>query len=190
MIKQLKSALVLFILLSLATGIVYPMAVTGVAQLLFPAQANGSIILKNGKLLGSALIGQGFSDPKYFWPRPSATSGHAYNAFDAVAQTGSTGSNLGPLSKALVDAVRARLAALHAADPAQTGLVPVDLVTASASGLDPHISVAAARYQIPRVARAERRSGQITGRSIHHRSAVRRPWRAEGECPALESGIG
>jgi potassium-transporting ATPase KdpC subunit len=150
----LKPALVLFALLSLVTGISYPLAVTGLAQALFPGQANGSLVNKDGKLVGSALIGQDFSDPKYFWPRPSATAGHAYNAFDPAALTGSSGSNLGPLSLTLVDRAEARLATLRSADPAQPESVPVDLVTASASGLDPHISIAAAYYQIPRIAQA------------------------------------
>jgi K+-transporting ATPase ATPase C chain len=108
----------------------------------------------DGKVYGSELIGQGFSEPKYFWSRPSATSGHAYNAFDPIHLTGSSGSNLGPLSQTLIDSVRQRVAALHTADPTQTDPIPVDLVTASASGLDPHISLASASYQIPRVARA------------------------------------
>jgi len=152
--SQLRPALTLFALLILVTGVVYPLTLTGFAQMLFPAQANGSLIEKDGKLHGSMLIGQEFSEPKYFWSRPSATAGHAYNAFDAAALTGSSGSNLGPLSQTLVDATGARVAALRAADPTQEDLVPVDLVTASASGLDPHISLAAAYYQIPRVAQA------------------------------------
>lgn len=154
MLPQLKPALVFFILFTVVTGVLYPAAVTGLAQVLFPAQANGSIIEINGELYGSALIGQGFSEPKYFWPRPSTTAGHAYNAFDPIRWTGSSGSNLGPLSQTLIDSVRQRVAALRAADPTQTGPIPVDLVTASASGLDPHISLASAYYQIPRVAQA------------------------------------
>ena len=154
MFDQLKSALVLFALLTIVTGLLYPLVVTGVAQVLFPAQANGSIIEKDGKSLGSALIGQGFSDPNYFWPRPSATSGHAYNSFDPIMLTGSSGSNLGPLSQTLIDSVYQHVAALRAADPTQTAPIPVDLVTSSASGLDPHISLASAYYQIPRVAQA------------------------------------
>jgi K+-transporting ATPase ATPase C chain len=145
---------VLFALLSVVTGIIYPIAVTGAAQVLFPAQANGSLIEREGKLLGSVLIGQDFSGPEYFWPRPSATPGHSYNAFDAAELTGSSGTNLGPLSQALVDAAGARVAALRAADPRPAGPIPVDLVTASASGLDPHLSLAAAYYQIPCVAQA------------------------------------
>ena len=129
------------------TGLVYPLLVTGVAKVAFPDQAAGSLIVKDGKAVGSSLIGQNFSDPKYFWGRPSATSPMPYNA------AGSGGSNQGPLNPALVDAVKGRVEALKAADPGNTAPVPVDLVTASASGLDPHISVAAAQYQAARVAR-------------------------------------
>ena len=153
MLHQLKPALILFAILTVLTGILYPLAVTGVAQVAFPNQANGSLIDRDGTLVGSALIGQDFSDPGYFWGRPSATSGSPYTPFDAQALTGSSGSNLGPLSQVLVDSVRGRVEALQAADPGNTALFPVDLVTASASGLDPHISVAAAYYQVPRVAR-------------------------------------
>lgn len=144
----LRPALVLFFILTLLTGIAYPLVVTGVAQSLFPAQAGGSLILRDGKPVGSSLIGQNFSDPKHFWGRPSATSPMAYNA------TASSGSNQGPLNPALTDAVKGRVEALRAADPGNTAPVPVDLVTASASGLDPHISPAAARYQVARVAKA------------------------------------
>ena len=115
MLPQLKPALVFFILFTVVTGVLYPAAVTGLAQVLFPAQANGSIIEINGELYGSALIGQGFREPKYFWPRPSTTAGHAYNAFDPIRWTGSSGSNLGPLSQTLIDSVRQRVAALRAA---------------------------------------------------------------------------
>jgi potassium-transporting ATPase KdpC subunit len=146
--NTLRPALVLFVVLTLVTGIAYPLVVTGVAQSLFPAQAGGSLIIRNGKPVGSALIGQNFSEPKHFWGRPSATSPMAYNA------SASSGSNQGPLNPALTDAVKARVEALRAADPGNTAPVPVDLVTASASGLDPHISPAAARYQVARVARA------------------------------------
>ena len=144
----LRPALVLFSVLTLLTGIAYPLVVTGVAQSLFPAQAGGSLVLRDGKPIGSSLIGQNFSDPKHFWSRPSATSPMANNA------TSSSGSNLGPLNPALTDAVKGRIDALRAADPGNTAPVPVDLVTASASGLDPHISPAAARYQVARVAKA------------------------------------
>jgi K+-transporting ATPase ATPase C chain len=144
----LRPALVLFFTLSLLTGIAYPLAVTGLAHILFPAQAGGSLILRDGMPVGSRLIGQNFSDPKHFWGRPSATSPMAYNA------AASSGSNQGPLNPALTDAVKSRVQALRAADPGNTAAVPVDLVTASASGLDPHISPAAARYQVARVAKA------------------------------------
>ena len=144
----LRPAFVVFLVLTLVTGIAYPLVVTGLAQTLFPAQASGSLIIRDGKPVGSALIGQNFSDPKHFWGRPSATSPMAYNA------AASSGSNQGPLNPALTDAVKGRVEALRAADPGNTSPVPVDLVTASASGLDPHISPAAARYQVARVARA------------------------------------
>ena len=143
----LRPVLVLFFVLTLLTGIAYPLVVTGVAQSLFPAQAGGSLILRDGKPVGSSLIGQNFADPKHFWGRPSATSPMSYNA------TSSSGSNLGSLNPALTDAVKGRVEALRAADPGNTAPVPVDLVTASASGLDPHISPAAARYQVARVAK-------------------------------------
>jgi K+-transporting ATPase ATPase C chain len=143
----LRPALVLFALLGALTGIVYPLAVTGVAQAVFPAQAAGSLVLRDGAPIGSTLIGQNFSDPKHFWGRPSATSPMPYNGGS------SGGANQGPLNPALADAVKGRVEALRAADPGNTQPVPVDLVTASASGLDPDISPAAARYQAPRVAR-------------------------------------
>lgn len=142
-----RPAVVLLALFTVVTGILYPVAVTALAQVVFPDQANGSLIRQGDRVVGSALIGQPFDDPRYFWGRPSATAPVAYNA------AASAGSNLGPSNPALVAAVQARVAALHAADPANTQPVPVDLVTASASGLDPHISVAAALYQVPRVAR-------------------------------------
>lgn len=146
--NTLRPALVLFSVLSILTGLVYPLAVTGVAQAAFPAQAAGSLIVRDGKPVGSELIGQNFSDPKHFWGRPSATSPMPYNA------SASGGSNQGPLNPALADAVKARIAALRAADPGNTAPVPVDLVTASASGLDPDASPAAIQYQVARVARA------------------------------------
>jgi len=149
MTTLLRPALVLFLLLTVLTGLIYPAAVTGLAQLLFRDQANGSLVMAGGQAVGSAVIGQSFSDPKYFWSRPSATSPQPYNGL------ASGGSNLGPLNPALTDAVKSRIDALRAADPAQVqSPVPVDLVTASASGLDPDISVAAALYQADRVARA------------------------------------
>ena len=147
MLKELKPALLMLALLTVLTGGVYPLLVTGIAQGLFPHQANGSLIEQNGKLVGSELIGQPFSDPKYFWGRPSATGPVAYNA------SASSGSNLGPLNPALEEAVKVRIDALKASDPANTTPIPVDLVTASGSGLDPHISPAAARWQAPRIAR-------------------------------------
>ena len=147
MIKELKPALVLFVLLTLLTGVIYPLLVTGIAQVLFPGRANGSLIERDGKVRGSELIGQPFSDPKYFWGRPSATSPIPYNA------GASSGSNLAPTNPALEEAVKARIAALKAADAGNPAPIPVDLVTASASGLDPHISPAAAEYQVGRVAR-------------------------------------
>jgi K+-transporting ATPase ATPase C chain len=144
----LRPALVLFTTLSLITGLAYPLATTGIAQLAMPAPANGSLVLdQRGQAIGSRLIGQSFTDPRYFWGRPSATSPTPYNA------SLSGGANLGPLNPALVEAVKGRVQALRAADPGHTAAVPADLVTTSASGLDPHISVAAARYQAPRVAR-------------------------------------
>ncbi len=144
---ELRPALVAVLALTLVTGVVYPLAVTGLAQLFFPTQANGSLVTANGRVAGSALIGQPFDDPKYFWGRPSATAPYPYNA------AASSGSNLGPSNPALPQAVQARIAALRAADPGNTAPIPVDLVTASASGLDPDISPAAAEYQVPRVAR-------------------------------------
>jgi K+-transporting ATPase ATPase C chain len=147
MIREIRIATILFLLLTVVTGIVYPGLVTLVAAVAFPGQAGGSLVRLDGKLVGSRLIGQSFSSPKYFWGRPSATGPMPNNG------SVSSGSNLGPLNPALVTAVRGRVAALRAADPGNTLPVPVDLVTASASGLDPHISVAAAEYQVPRVAR-------------------------------------
>ena len=144
----LRPALVSFAVLSALTGIAYPLAVTGIGQVAFPVQAAGSLIVRDGKQVGSSLIGQNFSDPKYIWGRPSATAPMPYNA------SNSGGSNQGPLNPALTDAVRGRIDALRAADPANSAPVPVDLVTASASGLDPHLSVAGALYQAARVARA------------------------------------
>lgn len=149
--KQLKPALMTFLILTVVTGLMYPAIVTGLAQLLFPYQANGSLIVRDGKPIGSTLIGQPFDDPKYFWGRPSATAPFPYNA------AASSGSNLGPTNPALMEAVKVRMAALKAADLGNDAPVPVDLVTASGSGLDPHISPAAAEYQVRRVARARGR---------------------------------
>lgn len=144
----MRPAFTLFVVLSIVTGLLYPLAVTGVAQTAFPHQANGSLITQGGKTVGSELIGQSFTEPGHFWGRPSATAPMPYNA------SASGGSNLGPTNPALTDAVKARIEALRAADPGNTHPVPVDLVTASASGLDPHISPAAADYQAARVAKA------------------------------------
>jgi len=142
-----RASIITLALFTLITGLAYPAAVTAVAQLIFPHQANGSLIMAAGKLTGSELIGQSFSDPKFFWGRPSATQPFAYNA------AASAGSNLGPTNPALVEVIRVRIEALHSVDPLNDLPIPVDLVTASASGLDPHTSVAAALYQVPRVAR-------------------------------------
>ncbi|MEO6026322.1 MAG: potassium-transporting ATPase subunit KdpC [Candidatus Binatia bacterium] len=147
MMKQLKPACLSLLLLTMLTGVVYPLVVTGLAQVLFPSQANGSLLTRGDVVIGSTLIGQPFDDPKYFWSRPSATGPAAY---DGAA---SSGSNLGPLNDALTEAVAAHVAALRAADPGNTAPVPIDLVTSSASGLDPNISPASARYQAARVAR-------------------------------------
>jgi potassium-transporting ATPase KdpC subunit len=146
--KQLRPALLVFTVMTVLTGIAYPLVVTAISQVVFPAQANGTLIVKDGNVVGSALIGQPFDDAKYFWSRPSATSPAAYNG------AASSGSNQGPLSDTLIDTVRGRVEALKAADPGNAQPIPVDLVTASGSGLDPHISPAAARYQVTRVARA------------------------------------
>ncbi|WP_219211098.1 potassium-transporting ATPase subunit KdpC [Variovorax boronicumulans] len=143
----LRPALVLFVALSVLTGLLYPLAVTGAAQAVFPDQAAGSLVERDGQAVGSRLIGQNFSDPQHFWGRPSATAPMPYNA------SASGGANQGPLNPALVDAVKGRVEALRAADPGHTAPVPVDLVTTSASGLDPEISPAAALYQVPRIAR-------------------------------------
>jgi len=145
--KQLKSAFLVFLLLTVITGIIYPFVVTAVAQVFFHHQANGSIISRDGRPIGSSLIGQSFEDPNYFWGRLSATSPVAFNA------SASSGSNFGPLNTALRQNVEARVKLLQNADLENKNLVPIDLVTASASGLDPHISIGAAMYQIPRVAR-------------------------------------
>lgn len=145
---QLRPALTMLIALTVLTGLIYPLAVTGLAQLFFPDQTNGSLIVQEGKVVGSKLIGQYFDKPEYFWSRPSATAPFPYNA------AASGGSNLGPTNPVLLEAVKARVAALRAADPGNDLPIPVDLVTASGSGLDPHISPAAASYQVKRVARA------------------------------------
>lgn len=145
--KLIRQSIAMLVLLTLITGVAYPLLVTGVARLAFPQQADGSLVVRDGKPVGSALIGQSFTDPKYFWGRPSATTPQANNG------ASSAGSNLGPSNPALSDVMKQRIAALRAADPGNTSAVPVDLVTASASGLDPDISPAAAQYQLARVAR-------------------------------------
>ena len=172
--EQLRPAVILLVLLTLLTGLVYPFGFTGLAQLLFPAQANGSLITEQDRLVGSTLIGQPFDDPRYFWGRLSATAPAAYNG------AASSGSNLGPLSDALLDAVKGRLDALRAADPTNRAPVPVDLVTASASGLDPHISPAAAEYQASRVARV-RGMSLVDVRALIDRYTVGRQFGILGE---------
>lgn len=169
-----RPAVSLFLLLSAVTGLAYPLAVTGIARAVFPEQAAGSLILEDGQVVGSALVGQHFSDPKHFWGRPSATAPQPYNA------AASSGSNLGPLNPALLAAVETRLEALRAADPGNARAVPVDLVTASASGLDPHISPAAALWQVPRVARA-RGLPEAQVRSLVEGQAEGRQWWLLGE---------
>jgi K+-transporting ATPase ATPase C chain len=147
MFKEFRPALTMLIIMTALTGAVYPVVVTQVAQTIMPHKANGSFIERAGKPIASELIGQPFSDPGHFWGRPSATSPYPYNA------SASSGSNQGPLNRALIEAVESRIKALRVADPGNKAAVPVDLVTASGSGLDPHISPAAAEYQVPRVAR-------------------------------------
>jgi K+-transporting ATPase ATPase C chain len=174
MAAYLRPALVSLIFFTLITGVAYPLVVTGIAQVIFPFQANGSLIVKDGKVVGSALIGQVFDEPKYFWGRPSATSPFGYNAGS------SSGSNLSPTNPDLIKAVQGRVEALRAADPGNTAPVPVDLVTASGSGLDPHISPAAALYQVPRVAR-ERKLAPDAVRALVERNTDGRFWGILGE---------
>lgn len=147
LLRQIKVSLIATLLFTVLCGVVYPLVVTGVGQVLFPGKANGSLMTDSGKIVGSELIGQPFSNPQYFWGRLSATGPYPYNA------GASSGSNMGPLNPALFDAVKKRIADLHAADSTNTQPIPVDLVTASGSGLDPDISIAAANYQLARVAR-------------------------------------
>jgi len=147
MLKLIRNAFVMLLLMTAITGVAYPLVSTGLAQVLFPTQANGSLVMKDGKAVGSSLIGQSFTEPKYFWGRPSATSPMANNG------ASSTGSNQGPTNPALTDAIKQRIDALRTADPGNAAPVPVDLVTASGSGLDPEISPAAAQYQLARVAK-------------------------------------
>jgi potassium-transporting ATPase KdpC subunit len=167
MLSQLRPALMILLVLTLVTGVAYPLLVTGIAQAVFPSQARGSLVVKDGTVVGSALIGQPFDDPKYFWSRPSATSPFGDNA------GASTGSNLSPTNPDLIKAVQGRVDALRAADPGNTAPVPVDLVTASGSGLDPHISPAAALYQAPRVAKT-RKLPPETVRALVERHTERR----------------
>jgi potassium-transporting ATPase KdpC subunit len=171
---QLRPALLMLLAISVLTGLLYPLAVTGIAQVLFRDQARGSVIVRNGHAVGSRLIGQSFTAPGYFWGRPSATAAFPYDA------SSSSGSNLGPLNPALLDAVRARVAALRAADPAAAARVPVDLVTASGSGLDPHLSLAAADYQVGRVARARGLTPDAV-RALVARHTLQRPLGILGE---------
>lgn len=171
MLKQLKSALVLLAIFTLLTGVLYPVMVTGIAQLIFPQQANGSLITDSrGNVLGSALIGQSFSQPEYFWGRPSATGPYPYNA------AASSGSNLGPTNPALLAAVKERIAALKSADPDNQAAIPVDLVTASGSGLDPHISLAAADYQLHRVAQARHLAPEKLRETVQAHTESRQDW--------------
>ena len=174
MLGQIRPALVSLVLFTVITGLAYPAIVTVVAQVVFPHQANGSLIVKDGKVVGSALIGQPFDDPKYFWGRPSATSPFGYNA------ASSSGSNLSPTNPDLIKAVQGRVDALRGADPGNTAAVPVDLVTASGSGLDPHICPAAALYQVSRVAR-ERKLLPDTVRTLVDRHTEGRLWGVLGE---------
>lgn len=159
MTSQPRPAFFMLVAMTILTGLIYPLAVTGLAQAIFPRQANGSLITIKGTAYGSDLIGQQFDEPRYFWGRLSDTGDFPYNAFDAQTLTGSSGSNYGPLNPGLIQAAQARIDALKATDPLNTGPIPVDLVTASGSGLDPNISVEAAYYQVHRVAQARGMSG-------------------------------
>jgi len=172
--QTIRTAILSLLVLTFVTGVAYPLVVTGLAQLLFPTAANGSVLVRDGKPVGSALIGQPFSDPRYFWGRPSATAPFPYNG------ASSGGSNLGPTNPALADAVKQRIAALRAADPGNTKPVPVDLVTASGSGLDPQISPAAAEFQVERVARARGVSADDV-RKLVASATQKRQWRIFGE---------
>lgn len=182
----LRPALVLFLLLTIITGVVYPLAVTGIAQVAFPDQANGSVIRQGDRAVGSSLIGQEFSDPKYFWGRLSATGPVPYTSFNADRLTGSSGSNLAPTNPALVTNAQARIDALKAADAAvgytrpAVQRIPVDLVTSSGSGLDPHISPAAAEYQVGRVAKARGLDEQAV-RALVQEHTHSRQWGILGE---------
>lgn len=172
--QSIRPAVVLFILLSIITGVVYPLATAALGKWLLPDQANGSLIEKDGKLVGSSLIGQSFTEPQYFWGRPSATGPYPNNA------AASSGSNQGPLNPALAEVVKSRVNALKVADPDNTLPVPVDLVTASASGLDPHISPAAAAYQASRVAKARGLSA-VSVQALINENTEGRQWGVFGE---------
>ena len=165
--SQLRPALFMLLIFTVITGVIYPLVVTGIAQVAFSHKANGSLIVIDGKTYGSELIGQQFDAPKYFWGRLSATGTFPYNAFNAENLTGSSGSNYGPLNPALMEMVQARIDALNAADPDNTAPIPVDLVTASGSGLDPHISVAAALCQVHRVAQARSLSDEAVRKIVN-----------------------
>jgi K+-transporting ATPase ATPase C chain len=170
MFSQFRPALILLAVFTILTGLVYPVAVTALAQVIFPAQANGSLIVREGQVVGSELIGQPFDSPGYFWGRLSATGPFPYNA------AASSGSNYGPINPALEEAVTARIDALRQADPQNSASIPVDLVTASGSGLDPHISVAAARYQVPRVALARGISEAELSALVEQHTGDRQLW--------------
>ncbi len=172
--SQFRPAIVSIAIFTILTGVLYPLVITGIAQVIFPHQANGSLIVQNGQAIGSDLIGQSFDDPRYFWGRLSATAPYPYNA------AASTGSNLGPTNPALTEEVKARIAALKAADPTNNSPIPVDLVTSSGSGLDPNISVAAALYQVPRVARARGMSEEAL-RSLVNQYTEKRQFGLLGE---------
>ena len=174
LLPMVRPALSLFVLLTLVTGVAYPLVVTAIAKVAFPDAAAGSLIVKDGKPVGSRLIGQNFSDPRYFWGRPSATSPMPYNA------SASGGSNQGPLNPALLEAVKARIEALKAADPENTRTIPGDLATASASGLDPHISPDAANYQIERVAKARQIDPAVV-KAMVEKNTEERQWGIFGE---------
>lgn len=174
MFAQLRASVLVLLIFSVLTGLVYPLVITGIAQVVFPGRANGSLIVRDGKTVGSELIGQPFDDPKYFWSRPSATGPTPYNAGS------SSGSNLAVSNPAQADAIKARVAKLRDSDPGNQTPIPIDLVTASGSGLDPHISPAAARFQIPRVARARGISEQSL-RALIDKHTESRQWGILGE---------
>jgi K+-transporting ATPase ATPase C chain len=177
----IRPAVALLFLLTLLTGVLYPLVITGLSQWIFPHQANGSLIVRDGRPAGSALVGQAFNDPRYFWGRPSVTVPFPYTA------TPSSASNAGPSNPELVKTVRERIAALHAADPDNRQPVPVDLVTASGSGLDPHISPAAALYQVPRVAKARGLDeGEVRGLVLAHERPRDFGFLGEPVVPVLE----